>query len=55
MHHFSQVGQDAWALGHFGAKRGGVFVDVGASDGVTGSNSYLLEKCLGWTGNLNAI
>jgi FkbM family methyltransferase len=25
-------------------------VDIGASDGISGSNSYLLEKCLGWRG-----
>jgi FkbM family methyltransferase len=34
----------------FHGKRGGVFVDVGAYDGVTGSNTVLLEKYRGWTG-----
>jgi FkbM family methyltransferase len=31
-------------------KRGGVFVDVGAHDGIQFSNTYLLEKELGWSG-----
>jgi len=34
----------------FHGKRGGVFVDVGAYDGVTGSNTVFLEKYRGWTG-----
>jgi FkbM family methyltransferase len=34
----------------FRRKRGGVFVDVGAYDGVTGSNTVFLEKYRGWTG-----
>ena len=46
----SQVGQDLYAMHHYKHKRGGVFVDIGASDGVTWSNSYLLERCLGWRG-----
>lgn len=49
-HHFSQVGQDIWALRHFEGKRGGTFVDIGASDGILGSNTYVLEKCFGWRG-----
>ena len=32
-----------------------MFVDIGASDGITWSNSYLLEKCLGWQGTLLTI
>ena len=47
-----QHGQDAFVVDHFGGKRGGVFVDVGANDGVTYSNSYYLEKNLGWSGLL---
>jgi FkbM family methyltransferase len=34
----------------FHRKRGGVFVDVGAYDGVTGSNTVFLEKYRGWNG-----
>jgi len=35
---------------YFGNKSGLTFVDIGANDGVTWSNSYFLEKNLGWNG-----
>lgn len=44
---FSQLGQDEWVLSRI--KTPGYFVDIGASDGVTNSNSYLLEQ-RGWLG-----
>ena len=47
---FSQFAQDSFVLELLGHKRGGVFVDVGASDGVWNSNSYLLEGYYGWRG-----
>jgi len=34
----------------FKGKKNGVFVDIGAHDGISGSNSYFFEKELGWTG-----
>lgn len=34
----------------FKNKKNGVFVDIGANDGVTISNTYFFEKNLGWTG-----
>ena len=34
----------------FEDRRGGVFVDVGASDAVKGSNTYRLERDFGWSG-----
>jgi FkbM family methyltransferase len=34
----------------FKNKKNGVFVDIGANDGVTISNSYFFEKNLDWTG-----
>lgn len=46
----SQIGQDERAARHFGGKRGGSFVEIGASDGVRLSNSYALEAELGWRG-----
>lgn len=46
----SQAGQDQVVDRHFKGKRGGTFVDVGAYDGVTGSNSMFFEKWRGWTG-----
>ena len=35
---------------YFKNKKGGTFVDIGAHDGVAGSNSWFFEKDLGWTG-----
>ncbi len=47
----SQIGQDLLLDRHiFTGKRGGVFVDVGAHDGVTLSNSLFFERERGWTG-----
>jgi FkbM family methyltransferase len=47
----SQVGQDSWVFGEaFNGKRQGYFLDIGAADGVTDSNTYLLEKRFDWHG-----
>ncbi len=46
----SQCGQDQFVAERLGFLRNGVFVDIGANDGVTLSNSYYFEKELGWTG-----
>lgn len=43
-------GQDLLVADLLGNKRGGVFVDIGANDGVTISNTCYLEKELGWKG-----
>lgn len=48
----SQLGQDMFVLSELDFKRGGYFVEFGATDGVELSNTYLLEKRLGWTGIL---
>lgn len=49
--YFSQYGQDKWITEEmFPGKRDGVFVDIGAHDGVTCSNTLYLEKEHGWTG-----
>lgn len=48
----SQFGQDAFVLSQLEFKRGGYFVDFGATDGITGNNSHILEKRYGWTGIL---
>ena len=50
LHGFSQVGQDRWIIKQFGYKRGGTYIDIGASDGMEMSNTYLLDKCYGWSG-----
>src|SRR5205814_5665025 len=47
---FSQYAQDDFVLEVLGGKRGGFFLDSGAADGVTLSNTYLLEKAFGWSG-----
>jgi hypothetical protein len=39
-----------FALCEAGFKRDGYFVEFGATDGVNGRNSYLLEKNFGWKG-----
>ena len=46
----SQLGQDNWVIEKTNAKRNGYFVEVGATNGVWLSNSYLLEKSYGWQG-----
>src|SRR5215510_8537437 len=50
-HYHSQHGQDRFIdTNLLRGKRGGVFVDVGAYDGVALSNTCYFEKELGWTG-----
>ncbi len=47
---FSQYGQDRYLLEEiYPNKTDGVFVDIGANDGVTYSNTYEMEK-RGWSG-----
>jgi FkbM family methyltransferase len=48
----SQIDQDLFVLYSLGWKRGGYFVEFGATNGVDLSNTYLLEKDFGWTGIL---
>jgi FkbM family methyltransferase len=45
----SQFGEDKWVHENIALPKKGVFVDVGAGDPVTFSNTYLFEK-LGWKG-----
>jgi FkbM family methyltransferase len=48
---FSQVGQDSYLLENFfRGKRGGVFVEIGAYDGETLSNTLFFERYMGWSG-----
>lgn len=51
-HSKAQVGQDLFVLAQLGMKRGGFFVEFGASDGLRRSNTHLLEKHFEWRGIL---
>jgi FkbM family methyltransferase len=51
-HSESQNYQDVWALWETKSKRQGFFVEFGATDGKTSSNTYLLEEQFGWGGIL---
>jgi FkbM family methyltransferase len=48
--YYSQYGQDCFIANKLANKKGGVFLDIGANDGVSLSNSYYFEKHLNWTG-----
>lgn len=49
--YYSQVGQDKYVYEHFFKNRkDGVFVEIGAYDGITGSNTAFFERELGWKG-----
>jgi FkbM family methyltransferase len=48
----SQHGEDRLLAEHFRRKRGGVYVEIGAFDGKTLSNTWYFEHSLGWTGVL---
>jgi FkbM family methyltransferase len=48
----SQIFQDLLVLFLLDEKRGGFFVEFGATNGVSLSNSFLLEKSYGWRGIL---
>lgn len=49
----SQYYQDLFVLKETGYKRDGFFVEFGATNGVEGSNSFILEKEFGWRGILS--
>lgn len=48
----SQLHQDLFVLSQFSFKRNGYFVEFGATDGISLSNTYLLEKHFDWKGIL---
>jgi len=47
---YSEAGQDKWVAEFFNYKKNGYFLDIGAGDGTSGSNTYYLEKNLEWKG-----
>ena len=48
----SQILQDLWVCFELNEQRGGYFVEFGATNGRKNSNTWLLERKLGWTGIL---
>lgn len=48
----AQILQDLWVCYELGEKNGGFFVEFGATNGIKNSNTWLLEKDLGWRGIL---
>lgn len=48
----SQLFQDLYVLNHFNYKLNGYFVEIGAADGITFSNTWILETKYGWNGIL---
>ena len=48
----SQILQDLWVCFELGEKTNGYFVEFGATNGLVNSNTWLLEKKLGWRGIL---
>jgi len=46
----SQHKQDEFVINHFKQKKRGIFLDIGAHDGISLSNTFVLEKEFGWTG-----
>jgi FkbM family methyltransferase len=48
----SEFLQDIFVLAALRQRRNGFFVEFGAFDGITWSNTYMLEKKLGWAGIL---
>lgn len=51
MKYYSQIGQDQYFIENISQhKRGGKFLDIGANDGITESNTYVLETQFDWSG-----
>ena len=50
--YFSQDKQDAFVDNYFKQKRNGVFLEVGAADGLVYSNTLFFERSRSWTGLL---
>lgn len=47
---FSQFGEDKFIVSNLKLPEKGFFVDVGAGDGITFSNTYYFEKNMNWSG-----
>jgi FkbM family methyltransferase len=49
---YSQHQQELFVIEHLGFKREGFFLEIGVATGIEYSNTYMLEKKLGWKGIL---
>ncbi|HAR63366.1 MAG: FkbM family methyltransferase [Candidatus Margulisiibacteriota bacterium] len=47
---YSQAGQDLFVTTFYSNKKNGYFVEIGASDGITNSNTFILEEKYDWKG-----
>ena len=47
---YSQIGQDLDVINYFKNKKNGYFIEIGATNGIDLSNTYLLEKKYDWDG-----
>jgi FkbM family methyltransferase len=47
---YSQLKQDLEVVKYYKYKKNGYFIEIGASDGIKLSNTYLLEQQYNWTG-----
>ena len=47
---YSQIGQDLDVINYFKNKKNGYFIEIGATNGIDLSNTYLLEKKYDWNG-----
>lgn len=50
MKSYSQIGQDIFVVEFYKELKNGIFIDIGAYDGIEFSNSYLLESEYKWKG-----
>jgi FkbM family methyltransferase len=48
--YYSQSNQDKWVVEFLEFKKNGYFIELGAYDGIQTSNTYYMEKNLGWDG-----
>ena len=46
----SQLGQEIKVINFYKEKKNGYFIEIGASDGIELSNTYLLESEYKWNG-----
>jgi len=47
---YSKEGQDKWVVDMLDGKQSGLFIDLGATNGISNNNTYALEKYFGWSG-----